>query len=65
VISYNLYWVVVIAGFLFLSWKESKETASTDSDEGISETYSEHNGLTGKKMDGAGGHVATAVREVQ
>jgi high-affinity iron transporter len=65
VISYNLYWVVVIAGFLFLSWKENKETVSTDADEGISETSSEHKELTGKKGNETGGHVATAVREIE
>jgi high-affinity iron transporter len=59
VISYNLYWVVVIAGFLFLGWKESKQTVASDE---ISETSSGHNELTGNKAEGV--IVGTNVREV-
>jgi high-affinity iron transporter len=65
VISYNLYWVVVIAGFLFLGWKESKQTVHTVGDEATSETSSDHKELTGKKTSVEGAHVETAVREVQ
>ncbi|KAH3916801.1 hypothetical protein HBI56_050320 [Parastagonospora nodorum] len=64
VISYNLYWVVVIAGFLFLGWKESKETSSASEDI-ASDTSSEQKNYTGKKTSEEGGLVGTAVREVQ
>lgn len=62
VISYNMYWLVVIAGFLFMGWKESKQTvAAAGSDEVDSETSSEHKATAGKKNNSG----ATAVREVE
>jgi high-affinity iron transporter len=64
VISYNLYWIVVIAGFLFLGWKESKQTANVVSEEATSETSSEHKEVSGKKTSDEGAHVTTATREV-
>jgi high-affinity iron transporter len=61
VISYNLYWIVVIAGFLFLGWKESKQTVASDT---VSETSSAQNELTGKKTSAEGVMIGTNVREV-
>jgi high-affinity iron transporter len=63
VISYNLYWVAVIAGFLFLGWKENKQNKAAG-DEVASETSSEQRDLTGKKTSEEGVVVETAVREV-
>jgi high-affinity iron transporter len=64
VISYNLYWVVVIAGFLFLGWKENKESVATVDEKG-SETSSQQKDYAGKKTSEEGVMVETAVREVQ
>lgn len=65
VISYNLYWLVVILGFLFMGWKESKQTGpATGGDDAGSETSSEHKAMAGKKTTSEGAGVATAVREV-
>ena len=59
VISYNLYWVAVIAGFVFLGWKEGKEgtthVADTESEKSIG-----HHDLAGNKAP-----TGTAVREVE
>jgi len=63
VISYNLYWVVVIAGFLYMGWKESKETVPAGDE--VSETSSGHQELEGKKTSEEGVMVGTAVREVK
>lgn len=63
VISYNLYWVVVIAGFLFLGWKESKTSVPTDDE--VSEVSSGHEEYAGKKTSEQGIMVGTAVREVK
>jgi len=62
VISYNLYWVVVIAGFLFLGWKESKETSTVS--EVASDTSSEQKNFSGEKTSEESVLVGTAVREV-
>jgi high-affinity iron transporter len=62
VISYNLYWVAVILGFLFLGWKEKKEVPSV-LEEVVNETSSED--VSGKKMDGKGVFVGTAVKEIK
>ena len=64
VISYNLYWVAVIIGFVFLGWKESKDGASQIA-EVDSDTSSGHQELSGKKTSDEGIVVGTAVREVQ
>jgi high-affinity iron transporter len=63
VISYNLYWVAVIIGFVFLGWKESKSSASRTVEE-ESDTSSGHRELTGKKTSDEGVVIGTAVREV-
>jgi high-affinity iron transporter len=63
VISYNLYWVAVIAGFMFLGWKERKGTAS-DTPENMSETSSGLAELAGKKSSGEGLVVESNVREI-
>jgi high-affinity iron transporter len=63
VISYNLYWVAVMAGFLYLGWKERKEVAS-DASEAVSETSSGHTEVAGKKTSGEGLVVESNVREV-
>jgi high-affinity iron transporter len=63
VISYNLYWVAVIAGFLFLGWKENKQNKAAG-DEATSETSSEQRDVAGKKTSEEGVVVETAVREV-
>lgn len=60
VISYNLYWLVVIVGFVFLGWKEGKEGAPhTD----IGSEKSVHQDLVGKKT--TTGTAVTTVREVE
>jgi|TARA_R110002003_G_scaffold107_6_gene9000 high-affinity iron transporter len=64
VISYNLYWLAVIIGFVYLGWKESKETLATTAD-ATSETSSGHEELAGKKTGGDGVMVGTAVKEVK
>ncbi|KAF2025725.1 plasma membrane iron permease [Setomelanomma holmii] len=63
VISYNLYWVAVIVGFVYLGWKERNETVAPTGDVG-SETSSGHEELAGK-TGGDGVLVGAAVREVQ
>ncbi|KAF2828154.1 iron permease FTR1 [Ophiobolus disseminans] len=63
VISYNLYWLVVIVGFLFLGWKESKMIVGADDE--VSETSSGHQELAGKKTSAEGVMVGTDVREVK
>ncbi|KAH7081022.1 plasma membrane iron permease-like protein [Paraphoma chrysanthemicola] len=63
VISYNLYWVAVIIGFVYLAWKESKETIISVGD-AHSETSSGHEELAGKKTGADGVLVGTGVREV-
>ncbi|KAH8731691.1 plasma membrane iron permease [Phaeosphaeriaceae sp. PMI808] len=64
VISYNLYWVVVIAGFLYMGLKENKETTTTN-EEDTSETSSGHEVLSGKKTSAEGITVGSAVKEVK
>jgi high-affinity iron transporter len=64
VISYNLYWVAVIIGFLFLGWKERKEVVSVDEDV-VSETASGHEEITGKKTGAEDMLVSTAVKEIK
>jgi high-affinity iron transporter len=64
VISYNLYWLAVIIGFLFLGWKERKQSAAPV-EEVHSDTSSGHKEITGKKSSGEGVVVGTAVKELQ
>jgi high-affinity iron transporter len=64
VISYNLYWVVVIVGFLVLGWKESKGSGVDAHEDAQSETSSGHAELAGKKTSAEGVQVGTNVREV-
>ncbi|KAH6644675.1 plasma membrane iron permease [Boeremia exigua] len=54
VISYNLYWVAVIVGFVYLGLKERKEIAA-DTPDDLSESSSGHTEFAGKKT--AEGHV--------
>ncbi|KAJ4991827.1 iron permease FTR1 family protein [Stagonosporopsis vannaccii] len=63
VISYNLYWVAVIAGFVYLGWREHKEVAS-DTLEDLSETSSGHAEVAGKKA-AEGLAVESNVREIR
>ncbi|KAI4657434.1 hypothetical protein J4E85_004990 [Alternaria conjuncta] len=63
VISYNLYWLVVIIGFGFLGWKESK-SSPPHSAQTESISSSEERETTGKKSSGEGITTTTAVREV-
>lgn len=64
VISYNLYWLVVIIGFLFMGWKESKQTvAPAAGNEAVSETSSEHKDVVGKQTS-ISEPTGVAVREV-
>ncbi|KAI4632727.1 hypothetical protein J4E80_000084 [Alternaria sp. BMP 0032] len=63
VISYNLYWLVVIIGFAFLGWKESK-SSPPHSAQASSISSSEERETTGKKSSGEGITTTTAVREV-
>ncbi|KAI4922907.1 hypothetical protein J4E90_001343 [Alternaria incomplexa] len=63
VISYNLYWLVVIIGFGFLGWKESK-SSPPHSAQAESISSSEEHETTGKKSSGEGITTTTAVREV-
>jgi high-affinity iron transporter len=60
VISYNLYWLVVIVSFLYLGYQErsGKDAVSSDSHSEASDGQDE---LTGKKH---GGEASAAVREV-
>ena len=64
VISYNLYWLVVILGFLFLGWKESKQNIGQDG-RSASDTSSEQGEVAGKKGSSEGITIATAAREVE
>lgn len=64
-ISYNLYWLTVIAGFLFLGWKEKKHNANRHDEEVHSESSSGNEELAGKKTSNDGVMIGTAVREVQ
>jgi high-affinity iron transporter len=63
VISYNLYWLVVIAGFGFLGWKESKDSGVPVHEDALSEA-SGHGELVGKKTSAEGVQVGTSVREI-
>ncbi|KAH7389823.1 iron permease FTR1/Fip1/EfeU [Pyrenochaeta sp. MPI-SDFR-AT-0127] len=65
VISYNLYWLVVIIGFIYLGWKESKESSTAPTPEAESDTSSGHGDLAGKKTSTEGVQVGTAVRQVE
>jgi high-affinity iron transporter len=68
VISYNLYWLVVIAGFLVLGFKEKKGRwpfmkAKATTTEPDTESETGAGVVTGQKEDG-GGVGRTAVREI-
>ncbi|CAN9119887.1 unnamed protein product [Alternaria alternata] len=64
VISYNLYWLVVIIGFAFLGWKEGKTVPSQHAQvESIAS--SEERETAGKKNSGEGIMTTTAVREME
>ncbi|CAA9960899.1 Fe transporter permease 1 [Pyrenophora teres f. maculata] len=68
VISYNLYWLVVILGFLFLGWKESKETVAQDAGSAspnASDTSSDQGEIAGNKGSSEGITIATAARGVE
>ncbi|KAF2995227.1 hypothetical protein E8E13_002359 [Curvularia kusanoi] len=65
VISYNLYWVAVIAGFVYLGWKERKEEAFSATPEDLSETASGNGEIAGKKVSGEGHVVESNVREIR
>lgn len=63
VISYNLYWLVVIAGFIYMGWKEGKTSVAAGDE--VSETDSAERNVLGKKTSGEGVVVGTEVREVK
>ncbi|KAL7777612.1 hypothetical protein CFE70_004279 [Pyrenophora teres f. teres 0-1] len=68
VISYNLYWLVVILGFLFLGWKESKETVAQDAGSvspNASDTSSDQGEIAGNKGSSEDITIATAARGVE
>ncbi|KAF1835886.1 iron permease FTR1 [Decorospora gaudefroyi] len=66
VISYNLYWLAVIVGFLFLGWKERKGgSGAQPSTEESDDTSSGHVEVAGKKTSDEGIMIGTAVREVK
>ncbi|RMZ70830.1 plasma membrane iron permease [Pyrenophora seminiperda CCB06] len=64
VISYNLYWLVVILGFLFLGWKESKQSIAQEAGN-ASDSSSDRGEMAGKKGSSEGITVATTAREVE
>ncbi|XP_014558999.1 hypothetical protein COCVIDRAFT_35807 [Bipolaris victoriae FI3] len=63
VISYNVYWIVVIIGFLFLGWKERKANLSNTA-EIASETSSEEREIATDKAANERAGINTAVREI-
>lgn len=64
VISYNMYWIAVIIGFIYLGWKESKSSPS-NSTEIVSETSSEDRDIAkGDKTGTERAGVNSAVREI-
>lgn len=68
VISYNIYWLFVILGFVFLGWKESKETNDTSAARTAgeeSDTSSGHQELAGKKSSTEGVQIGTAERRAE
>ncbi|KAF2715782.1 plasma membrane iron permease [Pleomassaria siparia CBS 279.74] len=62
VISYNLYWLIVIVGFLYMGYKERSARAAVSSDEVPSDSSSGHGESAGKKHEGVA--TSAAVREV-
>lgn len=62
-ISYNVYWIVVIIGFLFLGWKERKASLSHTA-EVASEASSEERKIATDKAGNERAGVNTAVREI-
>lgn len=66
VISYNLYWLVVILGFVYMAWKENKETVpAAPAVESESDTSSGHQEFTGNKTSQKGVLVGTTTKQVQ
>lgn len=63
VISYNLYWLVVIVGFGYMGWKEGK--TSVPAGDEVSDTDSAERNIVGKKTSEEGVVVGTEVREVR
>lgn len=64
VISYNVYWIAVIIGFIFLGWKE-RNTSPSDVAEIQSDISSEEHSPTGKNKAGDEGMaINTAVKEI-
>jgi high-affinity iron transporter len=61
VISYNLYWLVVIVGFLYMGYRERKSSTVAHVEESKSEESESQDDVTGKKAEG---HTATVVREI-
>lgn len=57
--------MAVIAGFLFLGWKERKEIATAPENEDTSETSSGHAEVAGKKTSDDGHVVESKVTEVR
>jgi len=55
---------VVILGFLFLGWKESKQSVAQDAGS-ASDASSDQGEIAGKKGSSEGITIATAVREVE
>lgn len=59
-----MYWLVVIIGFLFLGWKESKSSASNNA-ETASEASSEERDIAKEtKAGNESAGINTAVREI-
>ncbi|USP80193.1 Fe transporter permease 1 [Curvularia clavata] len=64
VISYNMYWIAVIIGFLYLGWKESKGTASNNVETASEASSGEHDAAKENKSGSEGAGINTAVREI-
>ncbi|CBX99498.1 hypothetical protein IAQ61_005251 [Plenodomus lingam] len=67
VISYNLYWLAVILGFLYMGWKENKETvpATVAPVETESDTSSRYRDFEEKTANEQGLGAGTSTRQVQ
>lgn len=64
VISYNLYWIVVIAGFLFMGWKENRDSKKNPAPT-VSDSSSGHEEIAGQKGSSEGVVIGTAARDVE
>jgi len=66
VISYNLYWLVVILGFAYMGWKENKEAVTPVAEPELeSDTSSGHQDFEGKRSGKEGVLVGTATKQLQ